>query len=170
MVDICNVPVAYIYAGLGIAILAGTMAMFEFGLSLTSQQGQMSPSSDPYLGGTLEQRDDRLWLQLINDKDVLDVLGRDLSSQSLCDQLACRVNSLASTRCSGDNQHADGFESLAFFQDSLVNDSGHPFPSACVLTKGEHRVLVVPMPDQPAMPYGLYSCMTSVQPLCLFEQ
>ena len=36
--------------GVGVAILAGTMAMFELGLSLTAQQGQMSPPSDPYLG------------------------------------------------------------------------------------------------------------------------
>ena len=146
------------------------MAMFELGLSLTAQQGQMSPSSDPYLGGTPEQRDDRLWLQLINDSDVLKEMGRDLSSQALCDQLVCRVNALATTRCAGDNQHAEGYESLAAFRDSLVQDAGHPFPSACVLTKGEHRVLVVPMPDQPAMPYGLYSCMTSDQPLCTDEQ
>ena len=81
--------------------------MFEMGLSLTAQQGQMSPSSDPYLGGTPEQKDDRLWLQLIHDSDVLNEIGRDLSSQSLCDQLVCRVNSLAKTRCSGDNQFAE---------------------------------------------------------------
>ena len=146
------------------------MAMFEMGLSLTAQQGQMSPSSDPYLGGTPEQKDDRLWLQLIHDSDVLNEIGRDLSSQSLCDQLVCRVNSLAKTRCSGDNQFAGGYESLALFQDSLLKDSAHPFPTACVLTKGEHRVLVVPTPDQPAMPYGLYTCMTSDQPLCTVEQ
>ena len=146
------------------------MAMFELGLSLTAQQGQILPSSDPYLGGTPEQSDDRLWLQLINDSDALTNIGRDLSSKSLCDQLVCRVNSLATTRCLGDNRHAEGYESLASFRDSLVKDAGHPFPSACVLTKGEHRVLVVPMPDQLAMPYGLYSCMTSDQPSCTFEQ
>ena len=146
------------------------MAMFELGLSLTAQQGQMSPLSDSYLGGTPEQSDDRLWLQLINDSNILKDIGLNLSSQSLCDQLVCRVNSLATTRCSGDNQHSGGFESLVFFQDSLVQGSGHPFPSACVLTKGEHRVLVVPMEDQPAMPYGLYSCLTSDLPLCTFEQ
>ena len=144
--------------------------MFELGLSLTPQQGQMSPSSDSYLGGTPEQMDDRLWLQLLNDSDVLKEIGQDLSSQSLCDQLVCRVNSLATTRCLGGNQHAEGYESLASFRDVLVKDAGHPFPSACVLTKGEHRVLVVPTSDQPAMPYGLYSCLTSDQLLCTFEQ
>ena len=146
------------------------MAMFELGLSLTTHQGQMSPSSDSYLGGTLQQMDDRLWLQLINDSDVLKEIGRDLSSQSLCDQLVCRVNSLATSRCSGANQYAEGYESLASFRDALVTDAGHPFPSACVLTKGEHRVLVVPTSDQPAMPYGLYTCMTSDHPLCTYEQ
>ena len=144
--------------------------MFELGLSLTAQQGLMSPPSDVYLGGSVEQKNDRLWLQLINDSYVLNDIGRNLSSKKLCDQLVCKVNSLATLRCSGGNQYVKGFESLAFFRDSLVEDVGHPFPSACVLTKGEHRVLVVPMPDQPSTPYGLYSCMTSDQALCTFEQ
>jgi hypothetical protein len=146
------------------------MAMFELGLSLTAQQEQMSPSVDSYLGGSSEQSDDRLWLQLINNPDTLNDIGRGLSSQLLCDQLVCKVNSLASTRCSGGNQHTKGFESLAFFADSLVRDSNHPFPTACVLSKAEHRVLIVPMSDQPATPYGLYSCLTSNQSLCTFEQ
>ena len=110
--------------------------MFELGLSLTAQQGLMSPPSDVYLGGSLEQKNDRLWLQLINDSYVLNDIGRNLSSKKLCDQLVCKVNSLATLRCSGGNQYVKGFESLAIFRDSLVEDCRSSFPVRLRVNKG----------------------------------
>ena len=151
-------------------MLAATMAMFEFGVSLTGQQGQMSPPRSLYTGGTSEQYSDQLWLKLLNDTQFIDVIGSDLASQSLCDQLMCRINELDRSRCIGKNAYQEGFDELSEFQDTLVDDLSHPFPSACVLNKGDHRVLVVPNQDEPASPYGLYSCLTAKSPLCSFEQ
>ena len=151
-------------------MLAATMAMFEFGVSLTGQQGQMSPPRSSYTGGTSEQYSDQLWLKLLNDTQFINVIGRDLASQSLCDQLMCRINELDHSRCIGKNAYQEGFDELSEFQDTLVDDLSHPFPSACVLNKGDHRVLVVPNQDEPASPYGLYSCLTTKGPLCSFEQ
>jgi len=171
---------AYLYAGLGVAMLAATMAMFEFGVSLTGQQGQMSPPRSLYTGGTSEQYSDQLWMKLLNDTQFTDVIGRDLASQSLCDQLMCRVcdpdpedvpmREKCKDRCIGKNAYQEGFDELSEFQDTLVDDLSHPFPSACVLNKGDHRVLVVPNQDEPTSPYGLYSCLTTKSPFCSFEQ
>ena len=151
-------------------MLAATVAMFEFGVSLTGQHAQMSPPRSLYTGGTSEQYLDQLWLKLINDTQVIDLLGRNLASQTLCDQLMCRINELDRSRCIGKNVYQEGFDELSEFQDTLVDDLGHPFPSACVLNKGDHRVLVVPNQDEPASPYGLYSCLTTKGLLCSFEQ
>ena len=150
-------------------MLAATMAMFEFGVSLTRQQVEMGPPPSMYID-TVEQYSDRLWLKLLNDTKVIDVIGRDLASQSLCDQLMCRINELDRSRCNGKNAYQEGFDKLSGFQDSLVEDVSHPFPSACVLSKGDYRVLVVPNQDEHASPYGLYSCLTTKELLCSFEQ
>ena len=151
-------------------MLAATMAIFEFGISLSGSQGQMSPPRSSYTGGTSEQYSDQLWLKLLNDTQFIDVIGRDLASQSLCDQLMCRINELDRSRCIGKNAYQEGFDELSEFQDTLVNDLSHPFPSACVLSQGDHRVLVVPNQAEPAAPYGLFSCLTIDGPLCSFEQ
>lgn len=153
----------YLYAVLGIAMLTGIMAMFEMGLSLTGQQSLLSPPNDAYTGGTPEQRDDRLWMQLLHDSDALDAIGRNLRSQSLCDQLLCRVSEVQEKRCKGENGFEDGYGSLAVFSDTVIDPavySRHPFPGACVLTNGTHRVLIVPQEGEPEAPYGLYSCLT----------
>jgi hypothetical protein len=162
----------YLYAGLGIAMLTGIMAMFEMGLSLTGQQSLLSPPSDAYTGGTPEQRDDRLWMQLLHDSDVLDAIGRNLNSQLLCDQLVCRVDQTQDQRCDGSNAFQEGYGSLADFSDTLITDPGHPFPGACVLSKGDHRVLIVPREGEFSAPYGVYSCLTSSRNsagFCSFE-
>ena len=161
-------------------MLAATMAIFEFGVSLTGQQGQMSPPRSLYTGGTSEQYLDQLWLKLLNDPQFIDVIGRDLASKSLCDQLICRVckpddfisnNSMSikcKKLCSGENKYQEGFDELSKFKYTKDNDLSHPFPSACVLSKGEHRVLVVPNQAEPASPYGFFSCFSDRR--CSFEQ
>lgn len=162
----------YLYAVLGIAMLTGIMAMFEMGLSLTSQQSLLSPPNDAYTGGTPEQRDDQRWMELLSDSDALDVIGRNLSSQSLCDQLLCRVSEAQEKRCTGENAYEAGYDTLGEFSASSITDSGHPFPRACVFSKGAHRVLIVPEEKEPGAPYGLYSCLTSSlnsAGLCSFE-
>jgi hypothetical protein len=150
-------------------MLAASMAIFEFGLSLTAQQGQMIAPPNFYTGGTSEQYSDQLWLKLLNDTDALNAMGRDLASQSLCDQLMCRVNELDRSLCIGDNMYQEGFDELAEFQATVTKDSSSYFMAACALVKGEHRVLIVPNSAEPAAPYGLYSCLTKEGPFCSFE-
>ena len=162
----------YLYGALGIAMLAGIFGIFDLGLSLTGQQSLLSPPRDPYTGGSPEQRADQLWLKLLSDSDALDAIGRDLSSQSLCDQLLCRVSRAGEARCDANNAYQSGYDSLGEFADSSITDSGHPFPRACVLSKGDHRVLIVPQEVEPAAPYGVYSCLTrslNSAGLCSFE-
>ena len=151
-------------------MLAATMAIFEFGVSLTAQQSQMIPPRSVYTDGASAQNSDRLWLKLLNDTQFIDSISRDLASRSLCDQLMCRINELDSSRCIGKNAYQKGFGELSGFQDGLIDDLNHPFPSACVLSNGDHRILVVPSPDDFWPPYRVYSCLTRKEPLCLFEK
>lgn len=153
-------------------MLVGIMAMAEMGLSLTGQQSQLSPPQDAYTGGTPEQRDDQRWMQLLHDSESLDAIGRDRRSQALCDQLLCRVSQAMSGRCTGENTYDSDYGVLASFSSTVISDPGHPFPGACVLSKGVHRVLIVPKDGEPTEPYGLYSCLTNTRSSvgqCSFE-
>lgn len=158
-------------------MLTAIFALLEFGLSLTGQQAQLVPPSDSYTGGTPQQRDDRLLLQMLHDSEDLEAISRELSAQDLCDQLLCRASSIHAGRCRGhneigpdgkaiwtlDNQYRPGYESLAKFTGTVIDASGHPFPAACVLThregSREHRILITPDARDASAPYGVYSCL-----------
>ena len=75
----------YLYAGLGVAMLAGIMAVFEMGLALTGNSVLPSPQ-DSYLSNPAAQLEDRRWLLLLADNDVLDQIDGKVGS-SLCKEL-----------------------------------------------------------------------------------
>ena len=134
-------------------------------------------------------------MKLLSNDKVLDEMGSGLKGQDLCDQLLCRVSEKHASRCSNPDDNAEGsdgsslseeesgngkseeslfmegYGALAGFSDSVIEDqSSHPFPLACVFSKRVHRVLIVPNVGQPEMPYGLFSCLTNIDPLCTFER
>jgi len=178
---------AYIYAGLGIAMMAGIMAIFEFGLSITGQEGQLLPPVDPYfeVEGLLQRNADREFLVLLNSPDVLLAMGEQ-SSQSLCNCLKCRVKPLGkdnsdtnlcersiltSPHCEANEDIAQEYLFLDGYVDKPVLGSAPDnsfFASACVLTSisADHRVLVRPNDIDPVSPYEIYSCSGS---RCSFE-
>lgn len=157
------------------AMMAATMTMFQLALSVTELQNSSYVSHDSTAQDTKQRADQRLWLRLLqNSSEVLknSETGLLLSSKDLCDQLICRINSLEELRCEGNNNLLEGYESLAEFTLMPIPTNmvaTHAFPDACVLTSGQlHRALVVPNPEEPAMPYRLYACMTN-EKLCSFE-
>ena len=175
-------------------MLAATMAMFEFGVSLTAQQGQMAPAPSiyTYAGGEYALSSDQLWLKLLNNNAASDEIGRDQRSQSLCEKLMCRVSSTAdccvptpedpceTIECPECRSIYDNnFKKLSSYRP--VNSSSHDggfFQAACRLSKGvmiegksyEHRVFIVP-PADTLQPYGFYSCLIDYaeRQRCYFE-
>ena len=140
---------AYIYAGLGIAMMTGVMAMFEFGLSITGQEVRLLPPVDSYFEqeGLSQRIADRDFLRLLNTPGVLMAMG-DQSSQHLCNCLKCRVqisgssnpevipgpldqaqasaslcddSVLTSPHCDGNDKIAQGYLFLNGYKDEPVN-------------------------------------------------
>ena len=140
----------YLYAGLGLAMLSGIMAIFEMGLHLTGSS-LVSSRADPYALEVEIKRIDRLLLSALEDPHVL---SPGLRGLDICQQLQLVV-SLPKNR---------PFEPAQEVKDNV-------FPSACVMNAGSHRVLVAPDPSNPYHSYQLYSCLLQgSEQSCLFEK
>ena len=168
-------------------MMAGIMAIFEFGLSITGQEAQLLPPLDSYYEeeGVPQRYADREFLLLLNSTDVLLAIG-DQSSQRLCNCLKCRVKSLGqddldpnlcersvltSPHCQANEQIAQGYAFLDGYKDAPVlgdANSSSFFSSACALTSlsTDHRILVKLNEVDPVTPYEIYSCSGS---RCSFE-
>ena len=135
----------YLYAGLGVAMLAGIMAIFEMGLALTGNSLLPSPQ-DPYLSDSTAQSEDRRWLSLLTDDGVLD---RGKSGFSLCDELDVVYS----------ERLAEGGVS------PWVRDTAHmpvtegDWAGSCLMNRGIHRMIVQPDFGNPASKYSFYSCI-----------
>jgi len=152
--------VTYLYAGLGVAMLAGIMAIFEMGLSLTGQTLKNVPS-DPY-----RTSDEARHL----DGKLLAVLAKPEISSSgefgskLCTTLANQpelsallVDNLATSdsqkRCVlMGSQHL-----IATSAGGSLRDRGFV-----------HRFVVYRELSDPSEPYRLFSCLTQAN-RCKFE-
>ena len=168
-------------------MMAGIMAIFEFGLSITGQEGQLLPPVDPYfeVEGLPQRNADREFLLLLNSPDVLLAMGEQ-SSQRLCNCLKCRVKQvgqdssqanlcersiLTSPHCEANEDIAQEYLFLDGYKDAPVlgaSPESSFFASACALTSisADHRVLVRPNDIDPLAPYEIYSCSGS---RCSFE-
>ena len=148
----------YLYAGLGVAMLTGIMAIFEMGLALTGRSLLPAPQ-DMYLSNAEVKLKDRRLLRLLVGNPAAVAPG--LNAESLC--IALR----------------DAYQD-AYLQDGDSNPwvvgSATPLTSgrwvgSCFLNDGSHRVLVRQDGADDASPYRLYSCVvTTGSDLCLFEQ
>ena len=136
----------YLYAGLGVAMLAGIMAIFEMGLALTGNSLLRSPQ-DPYLSNSAAQSEDRRWLSLLTD-DVERIRGT--TGFSLCDELdAVYTERWVVTPWSRDTVRMPVIEGA--------------WAGSCLMNRGLHRVIVRP-PDPTdtgylASKYSFYSCI-----------
>ena len=152
----------YLYAGLGVAMLTGIMAIFEMGLALTGNSLLPSPQ-DPYLSNKALQDEDKQWLRLLADDAVIDQLRGKFNS-SLCDQLKAVYSerlglgdvSLSPWRIDADR--------MSVTQGDWVG--------SCIMNEDGHRVIVRP-PDPSAVDstFNLFSCvLQGSSDRCPFEQ
>ena len=150
----------YLYAGLGVAMLAGIMAIFEMGLSLTGQTLKNVPV-DPYRISDEAQRLDRQVLAALATNEIANA-GE--SGNKLCDALisqpelrGLRIDALATSdgekRCVlVANQHL-----VSITPGGSLKDQGF-----------EHRFVVYRELSDPNQPYRLFSCLTQAS-RCSFE-
>lgn len=145
----------YLYAGLGVAMLAGIMAIFEMGLALTGRSLLPSPP-DAYLSDEDVKLMDRKLLVLLADRNAVPA---GLQGTSLCTDLLEAYES----------------EYVSDPENTLIPDPDMPVNSgrwvgSCLLNNGTHHVVVMPAPGD-VIPYQLYSCvLKGVDERCSFEQ
>ena len=145
----------YLYAGLGMAMLAGIMAVFEMGLALTGNSVLPSPQ-DPYLSDPATQLEDRRWLLLLADGDVLDQIDGKVGT-SLCKEL--------------DQEYSRKWTVSPWRSDTArmpVTDGA--WARSCLMNHGAHRVIVRPPdPRYSNSKFTFYSCIR-VDERCAFEK
>ena len=138
----------YLYAGLGVAMLAGIMAIFEMGLTLTGQFLLPSPT-DPYF-------DEANSGVRALDKALIGKLAASvplgLKGSAICQSVISQLPSYP-------------------LSESLVETNVTRWPDACVMNHATHRMVLMPgLPDK-GPPYRLYSCvLEESNPICPFER
>jgi hypothetical protein len=146
---------AYLYAGLGVAMLAGIMAIFEMGLALKGQSLIPSPA-DAYLSDPGVKEMDQNLLRLLNNNPAPVVQG--LESTLLCNAL----NAAYKTRYPA---------KVNPWVEDLRPQINNAWLNACVMNNGSHRVLIVPELVNESIPYQFYSCVIDDgEDRCSFER
>lgn len=137
----------YLYAGLGVVMLTGIMAIFEMGLSLTGQSMLPTPP-DKYLENAFNDADKKIILELLINREVYAGVN---DGESLCKAL----------RDFGEDY---GYE--------LTPISGGYWKNSCSLNRGSHRALVKLAGRSDVLtPNQLFSChLNNNDELCSFEQ
>ena len=143
----------YLYAGLGVAMLTGIMAIFEMGLALTGQS--IIPSSvDAYLVDPAVKAMDQNMLRLL--KDPVQV-NPGLEGSRLCQTV---INAYQSTFSGGSSLVEDTTTSI-----------NNPWLSSCIMSNKEHLILIGPGLGSESTPYNFYSCiLANTEDQCSFEK
>lgn len=145
----------YLYAGLGVVMLTGIMAIFEMGLSLTGQSMLPTPP-DEYLENAEMKVADKRILEILTDRDVFD---GEIAGVPLCTELL--------------EAHEDKYDKdLLWRMDDRMPISEGYWARSCSLNRGSHRVLVKPVDRGNILtPYKLFSCsLNNGEDRCSFEQ
>lgn len=147
----------YLYAGLGVLMISGIMAIFEMGLSLTGQSMIPTPA-DVYLQSADMKLVDQRLLSLLKNQSAV---SAGLADNSLCTALLLSYSSMYPGQSAGLPDHR------------MPIATGHWIHS-CQLNRGSHRILIMPSSlgsSQPNMPYQLFSCaLTGGNDQCSFER
>ena len=147
----------YFYAGLGVAMLAGIMAIFEMGLSLTGRSMLPSPL-DAYLSDEGAKMMDRKLLVLLADRSAVPA---GLLGTSLCTAVLTAYES----------KYVSTGGVNPWMEDPEMPVSRGRWAGSCLFNDGGHHVVVKPDVGNAATPYQLYSCVLSGgDERCSFEQ
>ena len=135
---------AYLYAGLGIAMLSGIMAIFEMGLAVTGQSFLGAPI-DEYYTNSAKDMDKQLAIDLYSGWD------HDFLSANPSVPISC-----------GNLLKLDGYSWEPSEKDGFFKDS-------CVANNGRHRIVV--KLDTGGIPYRIFTCLLDANDdQCSFEK
>ena len=144
----------YLYAGLGMAMMAAIVGMMEVATQITSQPFRSDPMEDIYKTSPARSNDQR-FLELLSS-----LSGRNLGTQdALCQRLLCEIGDAG--QCLPDEAAGDSFLDLADYATSSSRSSLHPrLEYACILVNIDlgHKVLLSPI-SLDSTDYRLYSCL-----------
>ena len=145
----------YLYAGLGVLMLSGIMAIFEMGLSLTGMSMMPTPS-DIYLQDPDLKMSEKRLIELLRNPNAV---SQGLSSQALCAALVESYSVKYPGQSTWKSDHR------------MPIDQGRWIRS-CQLNRGSHRIVIMPPdPGLSYMPYQLFACtLTAGYDQCSFER
>ena len=135
----------YLYAGMGVVMLTGIMAIFEMGLSLTGQS--LLPIPKDLYAGSDEQRGDSYMMDSFDATKNSNPIASGLKGLEICDAL--EVNAYV--------KGYFGTSSRTFVPKGLDGAWGN----GCVMEFGSHQILVVSNPSESSSglgPYLIVSC------------
>ena len=160
------------------AMMAGIMAIFEMGLSITGQSLILKPPlADDYqeMQNELKELDKSMYSLLYNENEEVDLdplgspRGEPLTSSDLCAQLLCRISRNGSGFCMGEDglpPAPPAVEELLGVYESNNSPSGD-WSDSCALELSKnslelskkYRWLIRPEPlSESDFPYQLFSC------------
>ena len=140
----------YLYAGMGVVMLTGIMAIFEMGLSLTGQSLLRMPA-DPYLADSSMKDADQALLDFLHDQKKLNAL---VDVAGVVQDVETDFSELVRDQglCGALNQiENEGW--------TLISEGR--WVNSCQLTRGSHRAVVKEKADDGPIPYQLFSCVLS---------
>ena len=140
----------YLYAGMGLVMLTGIMAIIEMGLSLTGQSMLRTPA-DPYFSMPSMKESDVTTLEYLFDqqplKVVVEVDGVVQDVERVFSELEKDQGLCGALNMVGDERW------------TLISEGR--WINGCQLTRGSHRAVVKQNADDKQMPYQLFSCALS---------
>ena len=143
----------YLYAGLGVLMLSGIMAIFEMGLSLTGQSMMPTPA-DVYLANSSIKERDKIRLEFLLDQ-------KDACVEN-CNDVAERVMKTFSELVEDDGlcgalNRIDDIDEGDVVKWALISKGR--WSNSCQLSLGSHRAIVKKNSDVRFVPYQLFSCI-----------
>ena len=144
----------YLYAGMGVVMLTGIMAIFEMGLSLTGQSLLPIPA-DPYASDSSMKELDNTLLEFLFDQKKLKVLvSVNVNGVEQQQEVEKTFSAVVGDQglCGALNQIDD--EGWTLIREGRWINS-------CQLNQGSHRAVVKENPNNVLMPYQLFSCALS---------
>ena len=165
----------YFYAGLGTAMLAAIMVVFELGLALNGDSLLLNENASIIHYRQTANAYDRLFLKMLSRREDLSLIGPGQSGRDLCRQMICRVKGID---CRSGNAKNERYERLQKYDHRVLTPATGLWSSACVLESpmegGDflHRVLIRPGQNGFGSTYQLFSCVvrsSDSDPRCPFE-
>jgi len=154
----------YLYAGMGVVMLTGIMAIFEMGLSLTGQSLLPIPA-DPYASDSSMKELDNTLLEFLFDQKKLKVLvSVNVNGVEQQQEVEKTFSEVVGDQglCGALNQIDD--EGWTLIREGRWINS-------CQLNQGSHRVVVKENSNDVQMPYQLFSCaLSGGNDRCSFER